>query len=71
LGEFSLLPVWLLLNFGSFMKITEVAQNSVLLFPHSYALILTKNGFGYYLGHIFKNSSGHPDYSYSGVWLCG
>jgi hypothetical protein len=26
-----------------------------------YLLILTKNCFGYILGKIFKNSSGHPE----------
>jgi hypothetical protein len=45
-----------------FLKITEEAQMFGLLVSTEkrYVLILRKNGFGYVLGSIFKNSSSHP-----------
>jgi hypothetical protein len=52
-------------TFGGLLKLTEVAQVYVLLFPHGsgYVLILAKARLGYILGEFFTNSSGHP------VWV--
>jgi hypothetical protein len=39
----------------------------------SYALILTKNGLGFILESVFKNSSGHPGADHSflrGIKYC-
>jgi hypothetical protein len=48
---------------GSFLKITEVAQNFLAAFFHEKRLciILDRNGLGYILGNFFTYSSGHPD----------
>jgi hypothetical protein len=61
LGEFS--PNGVVVYFWQFFLITEAARHFELLFFHdiSGAYFLTKNGFGYILGHFFTNSSGHPD----------
>jgi hypothetical protein len=55
LGEFS--PIGWLFTFGTFVKITEVAQIIGLLFFHtkSYVLIFTKNE----LRHIYKTHQGN------------
>jgi hypothetical protein len=69
LGEFSPnSPKGWLFTLGSGSKLTEVACISGLLLFRgtSYALILTKNGLGFILGHFFTNSSGHTGWRWQG-----
>jgi hypothetical protein len=55
---------------GSYLKISEVAQNSWATFFRgtSYALILTKLGLGHIFGDFSINSPGHPGSRY--FFLC-
>jgi hypothetical protein len=51
------------LFFGQYLKITKEDKIFGLLISTeqaTYVSSLTKNGLGYILGNIFKNSSGHP-----------
>jgi hypothetical protein len=50
-GEFS--PNWLVPYFGSFLKITEVAQK---FSATNYVLILTRHGLGCILGDFFSTN---------------
>jgi Na+-translocating ferredoxin:NAD+ oxidoreductase RnfD subunit len=50
-----------LYTLGSSFIIAALAHFLAFLFHgKGYALILTKNVFGYILGYLFANSSGHP-----------
>jgi hypothetical protein len=68
LGDFS--PNGRYFTLGRFIKITDVAQKlhkvkvkfGYFFVSLEYALILTKNGFGYILGDFVTNSSGHPGF---------
>jgi hypothetical protein len=52
---------WVIVSYRQFLKIVKVAHFwSNFSRSLDYAIILTKNRFGYILGDFFTNSSGHP-----------
>jgi hypothetical protein len=70
LGEFSPFG-WLFL--GSFLKLLRSRTYFWATFFHdeSYISILTNNVLGYILGHLFTNSSGHPESDAGRVFRTG
>jgi hypothetical protein len=58
-GKFS--PFGRLCSWGSFLKVTEVAEKFVLLLSTEEVTIWEKLCLGYILGDVVTNSSNHPN----------